>query len=147
MQALNLVGKRFNRFTVLRKIDEVGKDGHTQWLCKCDCGNEWIVNSNNIKHTRECKDCSYKTRSKIYIPNRGKNKNQYYIPDCGKRMQNVLNEKRINLTAMEKVTGISRSTIYSFVYNGTDISTARLAKICAYCGVSMDYVMGLKKEA
>lgn len=147
MRALDLVGKRINRFTVLSKIDKVNKNGHTQWLCKCDCGNEWVVSSSNLRTTRECKECSYKTRSEIYIPNRGKNKNYYYIPDYGKRMQNVFNDKKINLTDMERVTGISRSTIYSFVYNGTDISTSRLAKICAYCGTSADYILGLKKEA
>ena len=73
--------------------------------------------------------------------------NVYKTFDCGKRMQDVLNSKNIDITDMAKRTGLSRSTIYYFVYNGTDISSTRLAKICAYCGVSMDYVMGLKKEA
>lgn len=144
MRALDLAGKRINRFTVLRKIG-TGKDGHTQWLCRCDCGNEWIMSSVNIKHTKECNECANKTRSEAYIPNRGKNKNYVYIPDCGKRMQDVLNDKHINLTDVERVTGISRSTIYSFVYKGTDISASRLTKICAYCGVSTDYILGLKE--
>lgn len=66
-----------------------------------------------------------------------------YIPESGKRMQDVINEKNINLTQMSKVTGISRSTIYSFVYNGTDISSLKLAKLCDYCNVSTDYILGL----
>ena len=43
-------------------------------------------------------------------------------------------------------TGISRSTIYAFLYNGTDLSSMRLAKICSLLGLSMDYVMGLKEK-
>ena len=147
MRALDIAGKRFNRLTVLHRVPGKDKQGHTLWLCRCDCGNEWVVRSNLVKNTQGCQECANKTRSMTYIPNRGKVKNYYYIPDCGERMRDVLNTKNINLTDMERATGISRSTIYSFVYKGTDISTSRLAKMCAYCGVSTDYILGLKKEA
>lgn len=71
----------------------------------------------------------------------------YRTPDCGKRMQDILNAKNIDITEMSRKTGVSRTAIYNFVYNGIDTSSMRLAKICAYCGVSIDYIMGLKKEA
>lgn len=69
----------------------------------------------------------------------------YYMVDAGKRMQDVLNTKDVNLTELSRKTGISRNTVWNFVYNGIDISSARLAKICAYCGVSTDYILGLKE--
>lgn len=47
---------------------------------------------------------------------------------------------------MSRVTGVSRTAIYNFLYDGMDISSMRLAKICGYLGLSMDYVMGLKPK-
>lgn len=55
-------------------------------------------------------------------------------------------ELDIPLQTISDKTGISRSTIYVFLYNGTDLSSMRLAKICSFLGLSMDYVMGLKQE-
>ena len=49
------------------------------------------------------------------------------------------------LQTLSDRTGVSRSTLYSFLYNGTDLSSMRLAKVCAVLGLSMDYVMGLKE--
>lgn len=68
-----------------------------------------------------------------------------YTFDAGKRLVQVLNEKDIDRRAICRATGISHSTLYCFLYDGTDISSARLAAICKYVGVSMDYIMGLKK--
>ena len=47
---INLVGKRFNRLTVIKYM------GKSKWLCKCDCGNETIVDSHNLRtnHTKSC---------------------------------------------------------------------------------------------
>jgi hypothetical protein len=50
-----LIGKRFNRLTV---ISLYGKDKkyNKLWLCKCDCGNKIIVNKGNLKNenTKSC---------------------------------------------------------------------------------------------
>lgn len=44
---VDLTGQRFGRLTV---IERSGKQcGHATWLCKCDCGNEVVVASNNLK--------------------------------------------------------------------------------------------------
>lgn len=55
-------------------------------------------------------------------------------------------ELDIPLQTISDKTGISRSTIYAFLYNGTDLNSMRLAKICSLLGLSMDYVMGLKEK-
>lgn len=44
----DLTGMRFNRLTVIRSAEK-SKTGETRWVCKCDCGNETIVQSNNLK--------------------------------------------------------------------------------------------------
>lgn len=67
----------------------------------------------------------------------------FTTPESGKRLLGIINAKNINLTEMANSTGLSRSTIYSFLYNGTDISSMRLMKLCAYCGISTDYVLGM----
>ena len=39
---INLVGKKFERLTVLSEIGR-NKHGMVTWLCKCDCGTEKVV--------------------------------------------------------------------------------------------------------
>ena len=52
---IDLTGKRFGRFTVIRRAHN-NKDGRTMWLCKCDCGNERIVAGKSLRngHTQSC---------------------------------------------------------------------------------------------
>ena len=54
MKFIDLTGKRFNRLTVIKRVELKGKS--TRWLCKCDCGNETIVTSEKLKsgHTKSC---------------------------------------------------------------------------------------------
>lgn len=68
------------------------------------------------------------------------------IMSAGERVMERIWELDIPLQTISDKTGISRSTIYAFLYNGTDLSSMRLAKICSLLGLSMDYVMGLKQE-
>jgi hypothetical protein len=39
-QALSLVGKRFGRLTVKRRVEN-SDHGKTRWLCECACGKEY----------------------------------------------------------------------------------------------------------
>ena len=50
----SLVGKKFNHLTVLEKIGV--QKGHTQWLCRCDCGNTTVVTTGSLKSgsTKSC---------------------------------------------------------------------------------------------
>ena len=45
----DLTGQRFGRLTVLER--DYSKSG-THWLCRCDCGNETVVQSRNLLHNR-----------------------------------------------------------------------------------------------
>lgn len=64
----------------------------------------------------------------------------------GKPNRIFVDGKTLNQIAKESGIRLSRSTIYAFLYNGTDLSSMRLAKICSLLGLSMDYVMGLKEK-
>ena len=41
MNALNLVGQKYGRLTVLERVDNV--KGRVAWKCECDCGNQVTV--------------------------------------------------------------------------------------------------------
>lgn len=48
---IDLTGKRFGRITVLERADDyISPSGHknVRWKCKCDCGNEFIVNPSRL---------------------------------------------------------------------------------------------------
>jgi hypothetical protein len=51
---IDLTGKKFNKLTVIEFIGR--KNNHSLFKCKCDCGNESIVYSNNLirNHTTSC---------------------------------------------------------------------------------------------
>ena len=43
----NLKGKRFGKLVVIEQVENLHTK--TRWLCKCDCGNNKIVQSNHLK--------------------------------------------------------------------------------------------------
>lgn len=51
----DLTGQRFEKLTVINRAENT-KQGMTQWLCKCDCGNEIITTGINLRsnHTKSC---------------------------------------------------------------------------------------------
>lgn len=66
---LNLVGKRFGKWTVLKKVPSTKKN--TYWLCQCDCGNTKIHRGGNLTFgdTSQCFDCRSKTNAENKIVN------------------------------------------------------------------------------
>lgn len=56
---IDLTGQRFGRLTVIERTAN-SKSGQTRWKCVCDCGNETIVYTQNLKrgHTQSC-GCSH----------------------------------------------------------------------------------------
>lgn len=140
-------GDKYNRITVIRRSEAKSKDGHSRWLCRCDCGNEFFATASNIGKQTECAECAYRTRSEKAVLRRGHHRRQeiYYIPNVGKRMLDIINSKDINISAMARATGVARGAIYCLLYEGRDMSSSRLAKLCSYCEVSADYILGLKE--
>ena len=53
-EIIDLTGQKFGRLFAIKLIGR--KKRHTYWQCKCDCGEELIVNSNNLRngHTKSC---------------------------------------------------------------------------------------------
>lgn len=57
-----LVGQTFGRLKVV-SFDSVSKNGHTKWLCVCECGKEMVKFATNLRkgHTQSC-GCLQKER-------------------------------------------------------------------------------------
>ena len=45
---IDLTGQRFGRLVVIREYGR--KNGHVAWLCKCDCGNEVVINGAYLRN-------------------------------------------------------------------------------------------------
>ena len=84
--------------------------------------------------------------SHISVEHKKVSKKAYCIMSAGERVMERIWELDMPLQTLSDRTGVSRSTLYAFLYNGTDLSSMRLAKVCVVLGLSMDYVMGLKQE-
>ena len=50
----NLAGQKFGRLTVIERAEN--KNGLVTWKCKCDCGKECVVRSNDLlsNSTKSC---------------------------------------------------------------------------------------------
>lgn len=51
---LDLLNQRFGRLTVIAPAENRGR--RTQWLCQCDCGNEYIALTDTLRSGR-CRSC------------------------------------------------------------------------------------------
>ena len=64
-QRTNLIGKKFNRWLVLEDKAN-NKSGHSQWLCRCECGNEKIIAGYSLtQNTSKSCGCYSKETSSI----------------------------------------------------------------------------------
>ena len=118
-------------------------DGKTLKQIANDAGlEEYIVR--NRYHRNGIRDLTGLSKPKS--KSRSVFRRVYNICSSGSRMMEVIFEKNIPIHKLAEDTGIEASTIYKFLQDGRDISSMRLAKLCAYLGVSMDYIMGLKQE-
>ena len=81
MNFIDLTGQKFNRLTVIKRVDKPIhlKKNETYWLCLCECGNNTILTSTSLKagKTKSC-GCYHKEKQTIH----GKNKHHLYRIWC-----------------------------------------------------------------
>lgn len=84
------------------------------------------------RYSRGIRDYEGLTKpSHIRVEHEKAQRKTYSIMSAGERVMERIWELDIPLQTISDKTGISRSTIYAFLYNGTDLSSMRLAKICS----------------
>ena len=100
-KVIDLSGKRFGRLVVLKRYGTgKGKAKYATWLCKCDCGNEVVRTSKNLRigYNSGCDECK-RTKEDLTGKKFGnltviskkcnKNKNVYWncICECGNNVE------------------------------------------------------------
>lgn len=81
------------------------------------------------RYSRGIRDYEGLTKpSHIRVEHEKAQRKTYSIMSAGERVMERIWELDIPLQTISDKTGISRSTIYAFLYNGTDLSSMRLAK-------------------
>ena len=51
----DLTGQKFGRLTVIERAEN-DKNGSTRWLCRCECGNEKIIEGGHLR-SHKIKSC------------------------------------------------------------------------------------------
>lgn len=80
-KAMNLENQRFGRAIVLKRVENKGR--YVRWLCKCDCGNEFIALTTHLRNgsVKSC-GCLRKeiaiNKSKTINTKHGKHKTRLY---------------------------------------------------------------------
>lgn len=75
MKKEDLLGQVFGRLTVIGSAEPVGKRKRSAWLCRCECGVEKVVKSEELKNgdTKSCGCLNNEKRSErahlLYAPN------------------------------------------------------------------------------
>lgn len=59
---LDLTGQRYGKLTVLRPAESIGT--YTFWVCRCDCGQETVVRTSNLRGGRT-KSCGCQRRTAV----------------------------------------------------------------------------------
>lgn len=110
---LDLTGQKYGKLTVLQRAENKGK--HTAWLCKCDCGNEKIVQANHLREAsvRTCGRCSFDLPGCTTIL-RGNEAKRHQ-----KRVAKDVNKPKPQYPARraQRIQGESRSRLYRSVWN------------------------------
>ena len=69
----DMIGLRFNKWTVLEHSPKKNRSGNWFYLCRCDCGNTGVVQGSKLRtqKTTQCKKCSAKLngRKGLYAKN------------------------------------------------------------------------------
>ena len=80
-KALNLVNQKYGRALVIKRVENKGR--YVRWLCKCECGNEFVALTQHLRSgaVQSCgclrKDIAIK-KSKTINTKHGKHKTRLY---------------------------------------------------------------------
>lgn len=75
-QLLKLENQKFGKWLVLEKVG-VNKQGNAMYKCLCECGNEKVVNSQNLKNGHS-KSCGCINKNRIIEQNKSNAKGEAY---------------------------------------------------------------------
>ncbi|MCI1985361.1 MAG: alcohol dehydrogenase [Lactobacillus sp.] len=105
MRRKDLTGQKFGRLTVVNYVG-AAKNGNARWLCKCDCGNETVVDGYRLRKgtTISC-GCYRREYMRKAIM-----ENPKTVAQMGQKSQFVHSEG-VNLSAVTKLRSSNRSGV------------------------------------
>lgn len=117
----NLVEKKFGRLLVIKYQR---KNNNTAWLCKCDCGNETIVNPKHLK-SGAIKSCGCLRKETTIKNNKG---NKYGLIHG----LSYLKDYRTNLTLLKRynITLEKYNELVKKQNNSCKICNKKVTKLC-----------------
>ena len=62
-------GQRYGALTVLERVAGNTRFSQNRWLCRCDCGLELIVTSNNLRPNGGSRSCGQRAQHQARIQN------------------------------------------------------------------------------
>lgn len=79
MSKIDITGKRFGRLLVVGRGEPL--NGHTRWICKCDCGRERLVHGSSLKsgNTTSCGCYRTENAKRLYSGVRQNDKRLYAV--------------------------------------------------------------------
>lgn len=96
--ANNLIGQKFGYLTVIERAGS-SPNGHANWKCRCDCGNECFRLSNQLKRKNGNPSCGCKVSEII-------------SKKAQERFENLAGQKFGLLTPIEKVGSTGESILW-----------------------------------
>jgi len=78
----DLVGQRFGKYTVIGRATK-SPTGAPRWLCKCDCGNERIVQTEWLTTTKYIPSCGCISHWQFVERNTTHGLSDTYLMACG----------------------------------------------------------------
>ena len=93
----NISGQKYGKLTVLYKT-KTDINGHSYWMCECECGNQKEVSSSNLKSgkTQSCGCLHKKITSELNT------KDLIYIDDICYEFVNIINGKYYLLNTIKE---------------------------------------------
>ena len=85
LNLIDLTGKRIGMLTVLKRVEDYistlqSGSISTQWLCKCDCGNEVIKRGRSLRNGAQSCGCVEMPRGEFFIKEILEQNNVNYFP-------------------------------------------------------------------
>lgn len=88
VKAINMLGRRIGKLTVVKKIERRDNASGQEWLCHCDCGRkDYITNTSHLNKKCEVKSCG------CYGKELAKNLSKNYKENATKEMYQEASKK------------------------------------------------------
>lgn len=108
--AINLTGQRFDKLVVIKRAEN-DKYGKSRWICKCDCGNEKVVNSRELNRgdTTSC-GCKYYESNKA---------------------NNLINQRFGRLVVIKRVQNLGNKVAWECLCNCGKLKIVTSSSLCS----------------